>query len=697
MLKSKYSRFMENLNKKYLAKEEPLTETVFGVQLQDNYRYFEDRENKEALAWMKKQTHIADEFVDKNNLTTKIYNEFIALDDYQDYTYAKIISCKFFIYYTKRHYNELTAKLYKTNLKTKEETLLIDFDKFEKELDFKIQMLTYTISPNEKFLSFAIGISGKEVGNVHFYNLVENKIEKYIVENNRFSATWVNDDSFFYFIFPNIENEDSTAFDDMELVFHDFNSKEKDVILFSEKNTKVLDEIGSTFNFYIPKYDTESKTLFVSHIKSTDGICSLYSSSFEPNKPQNFNFSKIFSFKDEIKEFDIFGDNIYFATLLSGEMQINYCKLNDFSVENATLIEIPNDEFLQMTYKLENDLCFVTLKNSYNKLYRLNTKTNKYVNITTESKGKIFLNDTKNKPLIFSSSNFKTPNIHYSVDENNKVQKHEIVNSKLKIDLSDIEMITEEFESYDGEKVPITYAFKKGIVLNSKNKCLINAYGSYGISMYSYFSTPFYRWMNNGGIVAFAHVRGGGEKGEKWHVAGQKELKHNSWKDLIEAGEYLISKKYTSTEYLACQGTSAGGITVGMTANERPDLFGAIISNVGSNSVIRRGRNPGGGYGEFGNSSIEKEFSNLLKMDVYQNVKEQGYPNILFTAGKEDGRVDYWQPAKACAKMQKMTTSNDRIFLMLFENFGHGNYGASRKDSLNYMAKQYAFLESVLK
>jgi len=285
----------------------------------------------------------------------------------------------------------------------------------------------------------------------------------------------------------------------------------------------------------------------------------------------------------------------------------------------------------------------------------------------------------------------------FEITDKNK-SDNELVKNILSINGVTGIFLAEDFLSENKDEKTNWEDLKHIIKLNGKNRCLINAYGSYGMSYLSFFSIPNYRFIKNGGIVVFAHLRGGGEKGEEWHKAGQKALKHNTWKDLISAGEYLISKKYTSTPYLACQGTSAGGIAVGMAANERPDLFNSIISNVGSNTVIRKGRNPTGGFSEFGNPSIEEEFHNLLKMDVFQNIKcNVAYPNMLFTAGKEDGRVDYWKPAKACAKMKKCTSSINRIDFILLEKFAHGNIGASRKDSLKYMAKQFAFLELTLK
>lgn len=694
---------MTNINKQYLAKEVPLKETVFGHELQDNYRYFEDVKNPDFLDWVQKQSKTTRIFLDEDNLSEKIYDDFNEIDKTLEFTHFRVYNMKTHIYYLKRHFDEKKGKLYRTNYTTKKEEFLFDFDSLNTEYKGQVELQTYSVSPNEKFVSFTIGVDGSESGYTLFINLENLEIEKDVIDKTRsFAALWIDDESFFYIKFPYIEATDGSGFKKIEVKFHTLgNDFSEDVVICSENTNPEIDNLGET-NWFIPFYDKKNNRLFMHHTKETEQIESLYVTSFDyKNIAKKIVFEKIYDFKEELKSSMIFGENIYYlCSKFSKGFEFRTTLISDFDNKNSQLIPIPKGEILdEGIYRDKHALYCITLKNTHNKLYKFDFKTNKLISIATESLGTIFLpwNESEEQSL-FGLSNFKMQNKYYFIDKKNEAIEHEFVNFKSKLDLREIVVKTEEYISHDGVKVPISFAYKKGLERNGKNRCLIHAYGSYGMNYLPHYSRQSYRWMRDGGIIAHAHVRGGGEYGKAWHLAGKKENKANTWRDLIFAGKYLSKEKYTSKEYLACEGTSAGGITVGMTANESEDVFGAILSNVGSNNTTREGRNPGGGLSEFGNPKKQEDFDALLKMDVYQNVKEgKAYTNILFTGGMKDDRVDFWQPAKSAAKMQKCTSSTDRIAYVAYENLGHGGMGSSREEFLRYLADQYAFLDKILK
>ena len=203
---------------------------------------------------------------------------------------------------------------------------------------------------------------------------------------------------------------------------------------------------------------------------------------------------------------------------------------------------------------------------------------------------------------------------------------------------------------------------------------LINSYGSYGISNNPYFSPTYLLWVQQGGVVAIAHVRGGGEKGEEWRLGGYKETKPNTWRDLIDCTEYLIKEKYTSQEKVAIWGASAGGITVGRAMTERPDLFKVVIAEVGVMNPLRDEITPNGQPKEFGTVNDPKEFKSLLDMDAYQHIKKgEKYPATFITGGINDQRVIVWEPVKYAAKLLfNDASSNPQLLKIDFEG-GHGN------------------------
>jgi prolyl oligopeptidase len=237
-----------------------------------------------------------------------------------------------------------------------------------------------------------------------------------------------------------------------------------------------------------------------------------------------------------------------------------------------------------------------------------------------------------------------------------------------------VEEIT--FKARDGEEVPLSLIYDKNIKRDGNIPVLIDAYGAYGTSRNPYFVKSYMLWAAQGGMIAVAHVRGGGEKGEQWRLAGFKATKPNTWRDVIDCAEYLIKEKYTSKEKIAIWGASAGGIAVGRAITERPDLFKAAIIEVGITNITRFENTPNGAGNakEFGTVKDPDEFKSLLEMDAYQHIKKgEKYPATLITGGINDNRVIVWQPVKFAAKLMAKSKSENPVLLKIDYEGGHGN------------------------
>lgn len=250
----------------------------------------------------------------------------------------------------------------------------------------------------------------------------------------------------------------------------------------------------------------------------------------------------------------------------------------------------------------------------------------------------------------------------------------------------------------DGTKVPLSIVAPKGVKRNGRNPALVNAYGSYQVPMSPYFNARGIAFLERGGVLAYAHVRGGGEYGKRWWKAGQKISKPNTWRDLISCCEELVRRGWTSPQRLTIQGGSAGGITVGRAATERPDLFAAVISNVGVSNALRAEFSQNGppNIDEFGTVTDRVGFLGLKQMDAYHAVKDGvRYPAMLLTTGMTDPRVEPWQVAKMAARMQAALAflpSADRSPVLLRVEFaaGHG-LGSTRGQADAERADEYAF------
>jgi oligopeptidase B len=252
----------------------------------------------------------------------------------------------------------------------------------------------------------------------------------------------------------------------------------------------------------------------------------------------------------------------------------------------------------------------------------------------------------------------------------------------------------------DGTAVPISLVYRTPLQLDSQRPLLLNGYGAYGLSYDPMFSSNTLSLLDRGFIVAIAHVRGGEEMGRAWYEGGRLLNKRTSFTDFIAAAEYLVGNGYTSPHRLVISGGSAGGLLMGAVTNMRPDLFRAVLAEVPFVDVVNTMLDASLPltvieYDEWGNPNDRAAYEYIRSYSPYDNVESQSYPHMLVTAGLNDPRVAYWEPAKWTAKLRAKKTDGNR--LLLRTNMGAGHGGASgRYDYLREVAFKYAFVLDVL-
>jgi prolyl oligopeptidase len=303
--------------------------------------------------------------------------------------------------------------------------------------------------------------------------------------------------------------------------------------------------------------------------------------------------------------------------------------------------------------------------------------------------------DQETEGFLFGLTSWTKSTAYFAYDPKARTAVDTTLVPPVLIDMSGIETSTVRVKSHDGTMVPLVILYKRGLKRNGTNPTLLNGYGAYGIvNTEPFFASNFLPWLERGGVVALAGVRGGGEYGEDWHLAGKEKTKPNTWKDFIACAEYLINEKYTSAEHLAGQGGSAGGILIGNSIVDRPDLFGAAIDQVGDNNALRFEITSNGvpNIPEFGSVTTEEGFKALLAMDAYHKVKDGvKYPAVLLTTGINDPRVEPWMSAKMAARLQAATTSDKPVLLRIDYDAGHG-FGSTKRQRNEQAADIYAFL-----
>jgi prolyl oligopeptidase len=297
----------------------------------------------------------------------------------------------------------------------------------------------------------------------------------------------------------------------------------------------------------------------------------------------------------------------------------------------------------------------------------------------------------------YSFSSFNTPGATYRYDPATG-QTRLLKTPKVKFDPAQYEVKQVFYPSKDGTKIPMFITHKKGLTLDGTNPCLLYGYGGFDISLTPAFSVSRLAWMEMGGVLAVANLRGGGEYGEEWHRAGTKDKKQNVFDDFIAAAEYLIKEKYTSTPKLAIQGGSNGGLLVGAVMCQRPDLFGACLPAVGVMDMLRFQKFTAGRYwtDDYGSSEVKAEFPALYKYSPYHNLKPgTKYPATLVTTADHDDRVVPGHSFKFTAQLQYSQAGNAPVLARIETKAGHGA-GKPTAKLIEEASDQWAFLVKVL-
>lgn len=261
-------------------------------------------------------------------------------------------------------------------------------------------------------------------------------------------------------------------------------------------------------------------------------------------------------------------------------------------------------------------------------------------------------------------------------------------------DFSDTEVVREFAVAKDGTRIPLSILRRKGTVLDGNNPTLLYGYGGYGVNEVPRFSTSRRVWLDHGGVFVVANIRGGGEYGEAWHLAGNLTRKQTVFDDFIAAAEHLVQRGYTKPARLAIMGGSNGGLLMGAVTTQRPELFRAVSASVGVFDMLRVELDPNGAFNttEFGSVKDKAQFDALYAYSPLHRVKDgTGYPSVLFMTGDHDGRVNPMHSRKMAARLQAANPKGRPILLRTSAASGHGQ-GTALSEAIEQWADNYAFL-----
>ncbi len=659
------------------TKEIPVVDNYFGTEIIDNYRWLENLEDTAVIAWIKAQADFS------NDLINKISGRDILLKRIKEYRqirgdiFGKIVQCGNTYYYAKLSKEDNLSKLYMRTLPNGEEELLFDPESTGKNTE----LIDFIIDDNAKKIAMSLSNGGTEICNIRILDI---KTKSLLDDNfgpvwSEFRAQFASDDTeIIYTKMKSTDNKSDDVLKYMDVYSHTIGTETStDRLLFSREKYNELNILPEQFpTIYL---SDDKRYLFLS-IGSVRSEALVYYATGDQLHKERINWKPLIGYKDEIKDFYSIGDQLFFLSHKNAsKFKIGVTSILNPDFDKAKIIVAEGKDVITDIQKSQNYIIYATSNGITNEQYSINTKT-----LTTE---KLHLpqgvnrsspfNATLNDRLIVYNANWLSPYSVYEYDiEKNSITKSKWFDTSGGFpDFSKDYVIKEvEVESYDGVLVPLSILYPKNIKFDGNAPCYLEGYGAYGYSITPSYSSANVILLEQGCSIAFAHVRGGGEKGEEWHQAGMKTTKPNTWKDFIACAEYLIKEKYTSPQKLIGTGMSAGGILIGRAITERPDLFAVAISQVGETNILRSEVSPNGDnqIPEFGSVKVEKDINALIEMDAQSKViKGTKYPAVFVRSGMNDARVVPWTPAKFAAVLQNSSSSNKPVLLYVKYDNGH--------------------------
>ncbi len=676
---SQYIIFSQD--KKDILPPKVVVEIYHGQKIEDPYRYAEDLNHPQVSQWIKNQNKISTDLLNRIEKKQYLIDKQIEFDKKKAYAISKLkVTANDNHFYLKRLPNENAPKLYYRKTFSSKEELLYDPRKFNP--NSKTEYIINYIQPSWDGTKVAVSLTtkGKEVSEMIIIDVALKELHPEIIQNVWPSylggVAWLPDNSgFIYLHYPCIDVTSMDFLNNTKSVIYKLGDDPKKIKeLFSYTNNPELNLKEDDFPIVMLE-NRENKYL----IGQTPGVGSYFNSYYLPiNEIETKNWKPLFKKSHQIKKHVLRGDSILFQTSKSApNFKICATSILNPDFDNPRVLVEENKHEVITDFELTKDgLYVVKSKNGVKaSLFKHENTTYKeiklpqtYGDINITAKGQEY------SELWITAIGWTTDNKRFEYNNSTLIDKslNEAINRK---QFDDIIVEEIEIEAHDGEKIPLSILYKKGIQKDGKNRILMDGYGAYGISFKPSFSLRRLLWVLEGGIFATAHVRGGGEKGDAWHKGGYKSTKPNTWKDFISCAEYLISNKYTSREKLAIWSGSAGGIMVGRAITDRPDLFAAAIIEFGSLNMIRSEMRANGATNikEFGALKNAIEFNGLLEMDAYQHIKDaEKYPATLLTAGLNDARVPAWFSVKFAAKLLSANTSSKKNLLLIDKDAGHG-------------------------
>ena len=661
---------------------------INGTRVEDNYFWLRDKENPEVIAYLEAENSYAESVMKPAAALRETLFEELKARIKEDDSSVPIKEDAYFYYYRTEKDKQYPIYCRKKGSLEEKEEIVLDVNTLAEGQPY-FSLGSFEVSPDHQTLAYTTDTIGDENYSLYIKDIHSRALLEEPVPGLSYSVAWANDNqSLFY----TVRDE---AYRPYKLFLHKVGSPYvEDKMVFHEEDDRFFLSVTKSKNNRFLLLTLTSKTTSETHYLNADN----------PNIP-----FKIFTERVPDVKYKVYSHNGYFF-ILTNLNALNYRLMKTpesaTAMGNWTEVLPGNDSVKLADLEIFNDyLALFKLKDGLKQIEVVPFNGNEAYAIAFDDPAYSLIEapnpDFFSNKLIFTYTSLVHPKQVMAYDMRNKTREvlktEEVLNG---YNASDY--VTERIfaSAGDGTEIPISLVYKKQLKRDGENPLYLYGYGAYGYSIDPAFNANRISLLDRGFVYAIAHIRGGGDMGEQWYLEGKLLNKKNSFTDFIACAEHLIAENYTHKEKLVAMGGSAGGLLMGAVVNIRPELFEVVVAKVPFVDVVNTMLDESlpltiTEYEEWGNPNQKTYFDYIRSYSPYENVKAQAYPHMLITAGLNDPRVSYWEPAKWTAKLRALKTDHNRLLLTTNMEAGHG--GASgRHDYLKEVAFEYAFVLNTL-
>jgi prolyl oligopeptidase len=678
-----------------VAPRTPVVDDYFGTKVTDDYRWMEDRHAPAFEQWCREENRYARSALDRIPGRDSLQQR-IAAHTGGGTTATQVHQAGGRVFYLKLEQGQDTYKLFVRDGTDGAESLLVDPDRGA-TLGHHFAIDYFEPSPDGSRIAYGTSPGGSEKSVIHILDVAPRREWPEVIDRADYgSPSWRPDNrSFYYNRFAKVghDSKDTDQYLNSRACLHVVGTDpESDRALIGTGVPGSLPVTPVDYPFIECTAGSPYVLAVISH--GADPAVTAYVARSDTNDRLS-PWVKIADVDDAVTAIVPHGDTLYLLTHKNApRYQVIAVDASSPDLSKARTVVAPSERVIQQIDASSGALYVRDLDGGLGRLRRYDFATRRLDDVVLPVQGALYgpYLDPTSPVILAGMTSWLSPPAYYRLDGPGAMRTSIV--PPWKVDLSTFTVDEVSARSWDGTLIPLSIMHRRDIRLDGKNPVWLTGYGAYGISLTPSFIARHLTLLEDSGVYAVAHVRGGGEFGEDWHLAGKQATKPNTYKDLIACAEYLVKQGYGSPATLAIEGRSAGGITVGMATTARPDLFRVVFNGVGDNNALRceYGTDGPANSLEYGSTKTEAGFRALYAVDATQHVVPRTpYPAVLLTSGFNDPRVAPWQPGKMAAHLQAATTSGRPVLFLVDFDAGHG-MGSSKSQRDRELADQLAFL-----